>query len=639
MKHLLAICLLACAATALGEAPAALLIDNFDDGVQNALGGYRSTFAASPSTAKAMRVLNVRRGEYGRGARVEATRAADGFCGYWIHLFDMRAEKPKFFDAGRFGFVSFWVRGERGGEEFVVRLADDHWIEKEDSVAIGNVSGFLPDGITTDWQEVVIPLDRQHRLDWSRLGGITFEFTTPGKHVVFVDDITFKQNPAAEAPRSKLSAEPVARVSAPHSRKMWIWSTSDLLGDAAKREQLFRFCKEQQVGEIWIQLLYTLRRRETGIHETTTCTIHEPASLRALLREAHASGVRVHALDGYPDFALAANHDIPLAVVDSVIAFNAGNSKPERFDGVHFDNEPYLIVGWKAVDIRARILREFLDLNAECQRRVRERSEMEYGIDIPFWWQERDETTGKVVGEVEFRGKRQAASFHCIDMLDNVGVMNYRDMADGADGMIAHGRELLEYAEKANAATIYMGIETFRYRPTPVWFVAGLPRSEFKERLRGDAHYIAHVSRFNEFRLRTFEAAGCISLGIELPDKMTADQQQLARRTMLELARHFGSSCEVDELSDFLQQVGQTIQKSAEWKDLRSRSVADYGAKKVCGGFMLDAIMLSKITFADDSYSDLQTQVRAAEQYFSRYERYGGTAIHYYETFRDKVNE
>lgn len=630
--------LLGLAATAPAVEPAVVVVDDFDDGVQNRLGGYRNTFAAMPSSAKAMRVASVGRGEHGRGARVAALREADGFCGYWVHLFDMRAKEAVYFDASRFGYVSFWVRGETGGEDFVIRIADERWIEKEDSVAIGKASTFLPDGITTEWQEVVVPLDRRHRLDWSRLGGVTFDFADQGNHIVYLDNIAFKRHPAAQPMEDKPAAS-TAPAAARRSRKLWVWSTRKLLATPDKRHELFDFCQEQQIGEIWTQLIYKLRRRTPGVRDATTCVIQEPDDVRDLLREAHERGIRVHALDGYPDFAIEPNHDIPLAVVDAIIDFNAASNKQERFDGVHFDNEPYLLVGWQDAELRQQILREFLDLNAECQRRVRERSEMEYGIDIPFWWQERDAATGEVVGNVEFRGKRQAASFHCIDLLDNVGVMNYRDTADGADGMIAHGRELLEYADKAKAATVYMGIETFRYRPTPVWFVAGLPQAEFKQRLRSQAEHIAPVSRLDEFRLRTLEVEGTVSVGIELPNAMTPDQQRQSRRTMLELAKHFGGSCEVEELSGFFRQVEKSIQDDRQWSNLRPYSVTDDGAARLRGGFILDNIMLAKTTFADDAYSDLQAQVRAAEQYFSRYKKYGGTAIHYYETFREKVNE
>jgi hypothetical protein len=238
--------------------------------------------------------------------------------------------------------------------------------------------------VTEGWQEVVVPLDRKQRLDWSRLGGITFEFTTPGEHVVFIDDISFKRDLAAKTP-SKVAPSPViSRVAPPASRKLWVWSTRELLRNPGKRAELFRFCHEQHIGEIWTQLIYTLHRRQSGIRDATVCTINKPDDLRALLRESHEHGIRVHALDGYPDFALRTQHDVPLAVVDAVISFNDSSSASARFDGIHFDNEPYLIVGWQDAEIRERILQEFLELNAECQRRVRELSKMEYGIDIPF---------------------------------------------------------------------------------------------------------------------------------------------------------------------------------------------------------------------------------------------------------------
>ena len=87
-------------------------------------------------------------------------------------------------------------------------------------------------------------------------------------------------------------------------------------------------------------------------------------------------------------------------------------------------------------------------MNAKCQKLVSDKGNMEFGIDIPFWWEEVDPLTNVPCGQVYFNGTTKPASFHCIDMLDNVGVMNYRDTADGADGMIRHGRDLLSYAEK-----------------------------------------------------------------------------------------------------------------------------------------------------------------------------------------------
>lgn len=609
-------------------------VDDFDDGVQNLLDGYRSTFAASPSVVSAMRVADVFHGAGGRSVRIEANRAKDGFCGYWIHLFDMRAGEKEYFDASRYAYLSFWVRGAKGGEDFLIKLADESWVVKQDSVAFAQASHVLHRGITTEWQEVVIPLRGRHNLDWQQLGGITFEFVQPGRQVVFIDDIAFKTNIDDEASPTPAIAAEVAPAADSMRRKLWVWSTEKLLRNAEARSDLFHLCRSQRIDELWMQLLYDVKRKTV-----VTCELRYPSEFRQLLREAHERGIRVHALDGYPDFALSENHDIPLGVVDAIIAFNHAGPTDSRFDGVHFDNEPYLLIGWHNPSQREKILGEFLQLNAECQRRIHEYSDMQFGIDIPFWWQERDEATGQVVAEVEFRGKRQAASFHCLDLLDNVGVMNYRDVADGADGMIAHGRELLEYADRHGRASVYMGVETFRYEPTPVWFATGLPRRQFHAALESEGQHLARISRLNGLRLRTFDDGERISLGIEVPPSMTPELERLADKTMVEIATHFGILQDARKSAIAAKRIATLIEKDAEWSDLRTRSIANSTTAKLYDGFMLDSTMMSKITFADDSVSSFQTQVRAAERYFSRYASYAGTAIHYYETLRDKLVE
>ncbi|MCA9142952.1 MAG: hypothetical protein H6823_15845 [Planctomycetaceae bacterium] len=615
-----------------------VLVDDFNDGVQNELGGYRSTFAAEPSSVAAMRVDDVFRGREGRSVRIAAERAESGFCGYWIHFFDMRAVEKTYFDAARYEYLSFWVRGAEGGEDFLIKLADERWITKQDSVTFAQASHLLPKGITTDWQEVVIPLRGRHNLDWRQLGGVTFEFVHPGKQVVFVDDIAFKTRPDDMPTPTLPSVVTAAPAANSMPRKLWVWSTDKMLRDATARREMFDLCQTQRIDELWMQLLYDVNRRDAET-ANTTCTLRYEDDFRALLREAHERRIRVHGLDGYPDFALRENHDIPLGLVDAVIAFNAAEPAASRFDGVHFDNEPYLLVGWHNPIQRNEILQEFLTLNAECQRRIHAHSEMQFGIDIPFWWQERDEATGQVVGEVDFNGKRQAASFHCLDLLDNVGVMNYRDVADGADGMISHGRELLDYADRHGRALIYMGVETFRYEPTPVWFATGVSSERFDAILASEGEHLARISRLNGLRLRTLDDGQRVSLGIELPQPLPTDVEQLAVNTMLELAKHFGTRETSDDSGVAKHHIATFIEKDAEWSNLRSKAIVDPSTAVRYDGFLLDSVMLSKITFADDSADHFQTQVQAAEQYFSRYKHYAGTAIHYYETFRDKLEE
>ena len=51
----------------------------------------------------------------------------------------------------------------------------------------------------------------------------------------------------------------------------------------------------------------------------------------------------VHALDGDPHYALRDQHAVPLSIVNAVVAYKAAAAANERFDGIHFDNEPYLL--------------------------------------------------------------------------------------------------------------------------------------------------------------------------------------------------------------------------------------------------------------------------------------------------------
>lgn len=635
-------CLTLCLHVTIWGAERFAVVDCFDQAVQNELRGYRSVFEQSPSRASALRVDHVFRGAGGRSLRVTASKREAGFCGLWVHLFDMRAKRPRYFDARDYGFLSFWVKGERGGESFHIRLADQRWITQQDSVSLGHVDDFLAGGVTTRWQEVVVPLhDRQ--LDLSRLGGVTLDFQSAGDFVVYIDDIGFKAT-AEDVSPGTITLNPPGNLSGPMSKAIWFWFTDELLQSRAHWDELFHFCKSHHVDQIWMQLPHAI---ETGTSDAVTgtapsgepsvrCAIRMQSPLRNFLRLAHQRQLEVHALDGAPEYCLQQQHEIPLSVVDAVIAFNRQGQPDERFDGIHFDNEPHLLVSWNSRPRREQILQEFLELNGECQRRVRQESHLAYGIDIPFWWQANDDETGNCLGSVTFRGVRKAASYHCIDMLDNVGVMNYRDTADGADGMMAHGRDLLAYADARRGATIFMGVETFRYENRTVWFCVGLPRREFDEIVLGDAT-LARCSRIDGYRLRVLDDGQYVHLGIELPGTMNHQQRIEAERALHKLAATF-------RLADHNAQAvhnerarlcaKRAIDTDPQWQQFQIRDIPARDEQNATAGFQAQSVMLPKVSFADNSYADFEEQTAAAVDYFRTFSSYGGLAVHFYETYR-----
>lgn len=272
-----------------------------------------------------------------------------------------------------------------------------------------------------------------------------------------------------------------AAAQARTSRALWVWDSAPLLQDASARQRFLEFCRARAIDVAWIQVTRHLPGETRLEHED---------GWRELLRDAHRSGVKVHALDGDPAYVFHERHYVVLGLVDTIIRFNREAPPDARFDGIHLDNEPYLVAGWQFPVMRERLLAEYLELNARVQNAVRGEGGLEYGVDIPFWWQYQDDQTGAPIGDVTFNGVRKAASFHILDIVDNVGIMDYRNVAGGNDGIIAHARGLLEYAS-GTKAKVFVGVET-----SPVAAV-GLPKLTFDGRSNAEMEHelaLAHAA-------------------------------------------------------------------------------------------------------------------------------------------------
>ena len=70
-------------------------------------------------------------------------------------------------------------------------MADKSWLTIGDSVKAGAVDKYLPDGVSTEWQEVVIPLEDFGKLDWTQMGSFVFNFHQSGDSSVFIEDLKF----------------------------------------------------------------------------------------------------------------------------------------------------------------------------------------------------------------------------------------------------------------------------------------------------------------------------------------------------------------------------------------------------------------------------------------------------------------
>ena len=200
--------------------------------------------------------------------------------------------------------------------------------------------------------------------------------------------------------------------------------------------------------------------------------------MRPLVAAFSARGMRVYALDGFARYALPEFHAGVLSTIDHVARYNRDVLPHERFHGVRYDIEPYLLPAFHGPN-RARLLLGLLQLTAASVERAHAAG-LVYGADIPFWYDALSEESYERI-TVPFGGVEKAVSEHIIDLVDDVAIMDYRTTAYGADGTIRHGTGELEYAQKSGKS-VFIALETFAV-PDEVLLdfhgepVAGLPVS------------------------------------------------------------------------------------------------------------------------------------------------------------------
>jgi hypothetical protein len=369
-----------------------------------------------------------------------------GFAGFWIHLFDFKLPpiQRTFLDASPFRYLTFDIRGERGGESLSLQVADVSWERKEDSLRIGDVERFLPTGkIQPSWQRAWVPLDKfPERVNKTELASLVF-LANQGKGRVYIGDVAFAID--RDFPVPELEAKKPYPPS-PH-RAMWLWNTKDLLGNEEEQKRLVVFCGQKGITEIFLQLPYEVVEKN-GKKEILWNT----SQMAALLSLLHSRGIKAHALDGAPHYALLPMHGHVLATMQTIINYNETVRPVERFHGIRYDNEPYILPEFAGVQ-KESIMEQYLEL-LERSKELAASADLEFGVDIPFWFDQNNEFF-EPIAEINDRPLTRCV----LDIVDNIGIMDYRTAAYGADGVVAHALDELRYASE-KGKKVYIGLET-----------------------------------------------------------------------------------------------------------------------------------------------------------------------------------
>ncbi len=251
------------------------------------------------------------------------------------------------------------------------------------------------------------------------------------------------------SPRDAAAESAGGRSEAPSA--IWVWNTVEILRDADTRASFLSFVARQGIRRIFLYLPPAEgRSAENGF------VPFDGKALEPLVRALTERGARVDALDGDPDYIRRSNHAGVVRTVQRVAAYNAKVPSSARFDGVHYDVEPYLERGYQG-PAREEIFESYLDL-VEAIAAAAHRGHLRVGLDVPFWLDAPDEETGELL-EAIHDGTRTTVLQHVLSMVDEVAVMDYRTATSGPDGSIALVRGELRAAGSAGVR-VWIGLET-----------------------------------------------------------------------------------------------------------------------------------------------------------------------------------
>ena len=241
-------------------------------------------------------------------------------------------------------------------------------------------------------------------------------------------------------------------------KAIWVWETETLrlLDDRAFETRV--------VGLLRAHGFRTLYLYADDYHGRNPMQ-NERDAFRALISRLHAAEFRVEALLGsYPlktwEYVLPERNQPARDMLQHVLDYNTAATLPERFDGIHLDIEPYALDSWNE-HTRAALSRLFLSRSKEWVAMARRAGKgLVIGAAIPFWYDGFD---------VEWEGFKKPMNVHVQDLYDYVAIMDYRNRAEGPDGIIAHAREEIAYGS-AHRKPVILGLETSAAEPAKVTF-------------------------------------------------------------------------------------------------------------------------------------------------------------------------
>ena len=364
---------------------------------------------------------------------------------------------------------------------------------------------------------------------------------------------------------------------APPARAMWAW-------DSKGSTELLRFARENNVSRLFLQYSGSA----------------DEGSVRQFLRSATSQGLRVYALDGWPEAALEVNHAAVLEEARAILHFNAKNPLAERWAGFHLDVEPYLLAGWETAS-GPRIRREFVELNRKVAAVLKEGG-AEFGLDVPFWLD-------------------SGLTEDLLGLANHIAVMDYRNQAAGRDGIIALGKGLVDAAGRKGVAA-FLGVETGPADDERMVLVRRFEATAWENLTMEQLPWLG-VSRLQGFRINVAKVAGAYYVGLAKSDDPSRDPALPEASAKLATSMPGTKDCR-----RLMEKARKDFAGRREFTNFQA-----FQPERLCG-FEVKSRGLLKTTFAGSAASDMEEQLGLVETTFQGHPGFAGVAIHHYGTWQ-----
>ena len=328
---------------------------------------------------------------------------------------------------------------------------------------------------------------------------------------------------------------------------------------------------EQDIDTVYLQLPSSLIGPVADFDPA-----RDAEDLRGLLRQLSGIGVSTLALDGAAEYALPEHHEVVERTIHNVARYNQAVDPAERFAGLHYDVEPYLLAEYSGA-ARWPILRDYLRL-LERAHALAQSADLSFEAAIPFWF----DTVVIPPGLEDDPAVLRPLSEQVIDRTDSVALMDYRTMGVGPNGTLAMGESELLYASQKGRRVV-LGLETTMLPDRDVYRFydrgsPGLPATA------GDKAWVVAVQRGEEAVMYLLRGDGLRRLREDLKANGRID----SRTTTV---RHW----------EVLVQI---------------------------------PVPASRITFYDLGPSELHEVIDITRASARRYPAFSGIAVHYYKSYR-----